>query len=141
MNLNNLFRFQGTSPEPRKGLPSGHMPFSISLPFTQVVNSDTKTLLPLNMLWTTIQSTFLESPLVKSRMNVTKSDENINMTLSFNEQDKIVCTCGSGITASVLFFALQVLREQGYPISSDISVYDGSWTEYASQPSSQIITS
>jgi hypothetical protein len=40
---------------------------------------------------------------------------------------------GSGITASVLYFALERAG------AKDISVYDGSWTEYADKKDSIII--
>ena len=33
-------RFDGTAPEPRPGLPSGHMPGAASLPFTELLNAD-----------------------------------------------------------------------------------------------------
>jgi thiosulfate/3-mercaptopyruvate sulfurtransferase len=33
-------RFDGTAPEPRPGLPSGHMPGAASLPFTELLTAD-----------------------------------------------------------------------------------------------------
>ncbi|KAL8274344.1 hypothetical protein Esti_001746 [Eimeria stiedai] len=47
--------------------------------------------------------------------------------LDFSEAKRIVCTCGSGVTACMLFCAL---LQVGYPRSL-LSVYDGSWCEWA----------
>lgn len=46
----------------------------------------------------------------------------------------IVTTCGSGITAAVLAFGLHLL---GVP---KVSLYDGSWTEWGSQPDTPVVT-
>ena len=46
----------------------------------------------------------------------------------------IVTTCGSGVTAAMLYFALEYLGAKG-----PLGVYDGSWTEYASLPTSKIL--
>ena len=42
----------------------------------------------------------------------------------------IVFTCGSGVTASVLAFALFLINNKYLPI-----IYDGSWSEYGKYPS------
>ena len=44
----------------------------------------------------------------------------------------ITTTCGSGVTAAVLALALELAG------ADDISLYDGSWAEYASQPDAEI---
>lgn len=49
----------------------------------------------------------------------------LNVDLSRN----IVCSCGSGVTASVIYLALQKIG------CSQVGLYDGSWSEYASDPS------
>lgn len=46
---------------------------------------------------------------------------------------EVILTCGSGVTASALYFTLEKLG------LSHLAVYDGSWTEYASQPDSIIV--
>ena len=46
----------------------------------------------------------------------------------------ITTTCGSGITAAVLALALDIAGAQ------EVSLYDGSWAEYASQPDAVIKT-
>ena len=40
----------------------------------------------------------------------------------------IVTTCGSGVTAAVLLFALHLLGKD------DVALYDGSWSEWGADP-------
>ena len=110
-------RFDGSQPEPRPGLPSGHMPNSINLPFTELISATYKTLLPVNEL---------------------KRKFHIAGYTGFDEPDhpkNIVFSCGSGVTASVVYFAaeqiLQQQRDSGKKKQVQIKVYDGSWSEYA----------
>ncbi len=91
-------RFAGTEPEPRPGLRGGHIPGSLNLPYTELVDRDGK-LLPKERL--------------KSRIEAAGVD------LS----RPVVATCGSGMTACTLLFALDLL---GHTANA---LYDGSWTE------------
>ncbi|MBT8245910.1 MAG: sulfurtransferase [Winogradskyella sp.] len=90
-------RFSGETPEPRKGLRSGTIPNSVNLPYTELFNGNT----------------------LKSKQEL----KSIFYKL-VNHQDKLVFSCGSGITACNLVLAASV---SGY---KNITVYDGSWTEY-----------
>ena len=90
-------RFNGLVDEPRKGLRSGHIPNSLSLPFGSLLNGNC--LKPKEEL----KSIFQELNAVNK---------------------KLVFSCGSGITACILALAANVLD------NDNISVYDGSWTEY-----------
>lgn len=74
-------RFGGTSPEPRPDLPSGHMPGSVCIPASGLVNAD-KTL---------------------------KSVEELKPMLDQYLQDSIVTSCGSGVSAAVISLALAQL--------------------------------
>lgn len=103
-------RFDGTMPEPRAGLKSGHMPNSLNLPFTELVNAETHTLKSLKEL---------REAFKKAKIDVSKP---------------IVCTCGSGVTASVVYFCAELLG------CRQLSLYDGSWSEYAADSQSDIIT-
>jgi thiosulfate/3-mercaptopyruvate sulfurtransferase len=47
-------------------------------------------------------------------------------------QQPIITTCGSGVTAAVIALGLEVIGAQ------NVSLYDGSWAEYAQQPDSVI---
>lgn len=43
------------------------------------------------------------------------------------KQDNIICSCGSGITACIIALAIEITGNTNY------SIYDGSWTEWASR--------
>ncbi|MFA8341741.1 MAG: sulfurtransferase [Rhodothermaceae bacterium] len=92
-------RFNGTDPEPREWLQSGSISNSKNLPYTEVINGS----------------------YFKSKEELTK----IIKPLDINS-DKIIFSCGSGLTASILFVAFEVCE-----IENKKSVYDGSWTEWA----------
>ena len=74
-------RFAGTEPEPRPGLRGGHIPGSLSLPYTELIAAD-GTLLPESEL----RRRFEASGLDPKRPAVT--------------------SCGSGVTAGILALAL-----------------------------------
>ena len=93
-----MARFEGSAPEPRPGLRSGHMPGARSLPSGELIRDGA--LKPLDEL----------KALFAAR--------------SVDEKSAVVTSCGSGVTASILAFALAQL---GYPAAA---VYDGSWTEW-----------
>lgn len=96
-------RFKGTDPEPRPGLPSGHMPGARSVPFPELLDPKTKAFLP---------SEELRKVFEKRGVDPDKP---------------IISTCGTGITAIVIDTAL---IEAGYG-EGKRQVYDGSWTEWA----------
>lgn len=94
-------RFAGTDPEPREGLSSGHVPGSISLPFSAVLDPQTKAILAPDKL----QSILAEKGVDPSK--------------------PIISTCGTGVTACVVETALEVA---GCGSPENRKVYDGSWT-------------
>ncbi len=93
-------RFEGSEPEPREGLRGGHIPGSISLPFTELLDLETQTLRPAEDLATRFEMAGLD------------------------KRRPIVTTCGSGISASLLALGLHMA---GY---RNVAVYDGSWSEW-----------
>ncbi|KAJ2746032.1 hypothetical protein GGI20_001659, partial [Coemansia sp. BCRC 34301] len=110
-------RFTGKDPEFRPGLSSGHMPHAISVPFTEVTEASD----PAN-----------------PQVQRLKSPEDIRRVFESRGVDlnrPIIASCGSGVTASVLYFAL--LNAGVSP--RNLAVYDGSWTEYALNPHSEIV--
>lgn len=94
-------RFYGRAEEPRVGVRSGHIPSSKSFPYGTVLSSGK-----------------LKSKEVLSKLY---SDSNPNA-------NKIVFSCGTGITACVLALGADIAGYQ------NIAVYDGSWTEWGSSP-------
>lgn len=94
-------RFEGTSPEPRKGLPSGRIPYSSNIPFSEV----------------------LDDSRLKSKAELEK------IFKPFVSNSKIIFSCGSGITACILALAYNYIGKYNF------TVYDGSWTEWASNVS------
>ena len=66
------------------------------------------------------------------RLKPTEKLRDYLSTKNIDLQQPITTTCGSGVTAAVIALALEVV---GAP---NVSLYDGSWTEYAQQPDSII---
>ncbi len=92
-------RFMGTAPEPRSGLRSGSIENSINVPYETLLNED---------------FTF------KSKREII--DIFSKKGVVFNNY--IITTCGSGVTAAVLYLALDEIG------CTKISLYDGSWAEW-----------
>jgi thiosulfate/3-mercaptopyruvate sulfurtransferase len=76
-------RFNGTAPEPRPGLSSGHMPGATNIPFTELVEDGRL------------------KPAEKLREYF--SAKNVSL------QQPITTTCGSGVTAAVIALSLEVV--------------------------------
>ena len=94
-------RFEGKVAEPRKGLRSGKIANSFCIPFNECLNKD---------------RTFKNKEKLK---NVFKTCiKNIN-------DENIVFSCGSGVTACVLALAYSLINDKYHPC-----IYDGSWAEY-----------
>ncbi len=91
-------RFRGDAPEPRPGLRAGHMPGARNLPFDRLIEGGR--LAPPDSL----RARFAEAGVDLDR--------------------PVITTCGSGVTAAVLSFALANLGK------SDVALYDGSWAEW-----------
>ncbi|KAF9356267.1 hypothetical protein BGX26_005489 [Mortierella sp. AD094] len=111
-------RFTGAAPEPRAGLSSGHMPGAKNVPFLELSDMETGELYNDQQL----QAAFI------------RAGVNIQQLQDTTEKGKeVILSCGSGVTASALYFALEKLGVK------HLAVFDGSWTEYASRPESLIV--
>ena len=100
-------RFRGEAPEPRAGLRGGHMPGSFNVPFGQV----------------------LQDGRLKSHNEIVATFQQAGVDL-----DKpVVTSCGSGVTAAILTFAVDAL---GKPTGR---VYDGSWSEWGARQDTPIV--
>lgn len=93
-------RFNSLELEPRVGLRSGTIPNSKNIPFKSLLNDD-------GLLKSSTEMKSIFSEIIK-------------------EEDDVIFSCGSGITACVLALGAKI---SGY---NNISVYDGSWTEWGS---------
>lgn len=94
-------RWAGTSPEPRPGLSSGHVPGSISVPHSDLLDPKTGALLPGDELRRIFESKGLDP------------------------EKAIISSCGTGVTAAVIDIALD---EANFGKPEDRRLYDGSWT-------------
>ncbi|KAL8716091.1 MAG: hypothetical protein Q9225_006226 [Loekoesia sp. 1 TL-2023] len=101
LDARNKGRWAGTQPEPKPGLPSGHMPGSINVPFSELLEPDAGTLLPGQQLKKLFESKGLDP------------------------EKPVVTTCGTGVTAAVLDAALE---EANFGHPEMRRLYDGSWT-------------
>jgi thiosulfate/3-mercaptopyruvate sulfurtransferase len=93
-------RFEGSVEETRPGLRRGHIPGSRNLPYDELTNPSTRQLRSAEEL----NRLFGDAGVALDR--------------------PIVTSCGSGVTACALVFALHLI---GHP---DAAVYDGSWSEW-----------
>jgi thiosulfate/3-mercaptopyruvate sulfurtransferase len=75
-------RFNGTAPEPRPGISSGHMPGATSIPYTELVADGH----------------------LKSATDL----QQIFSAKSIDLQQPVTTTCGSGVTAAVISLALEI---------------------------------
>jgi len=93
-------RFDGTAEETRPGLRCGHIPGSRNLPYDRVTDPNTREL---------------------------RNPEELTMlfrSAGVRLDRPIVTSCGSGVTACALAFALHLIGHSG------AAVYDGSWSEW-----------
>ena len=75
-------RFNGTAPEPRPGLSSGHMPGATSVPFTELVED--------------------------GRLKPAEKLRKLFLAKQVDLDQPITATCGSGVTAAVIALGLEV---------------------------------
>ncbi|MBP5856794.1 3-mercaptopyruvate sulfurtransferase [Marivibrio halodurans] len=104
-------RFAGTEPEPRAELRAGHIPNSLSLPSAQLTDPETGRVKTVQQLQTLYEAAGIELG-----------------------RDRVVTSCGSGVTACALAFGLFLLGD------TNVAVYDGSWSEWGARDDTPVET-
>jgi thiosulfate/3-mercaptopyruvate sulfurtransferase len=98
IDVRHAVRFAG-GPEDRPGLRCGHIPGSFSFPFTSLFDAEG--------YWKPLEK-------IRSLLN----------SIGLDLNSPIITSCGSGTTAAVMSFALDLLSHEQH------AVYNGSWTEW-----------
>lgn len=84
-------RFSGVEPEPRAGMRSGHIPGSLSVPFTNLLAED-RSVLPADQLKATLDAAGVQL------------------------DDQMAASCGSGVTACVLALGCYLLGNESVAV-------------------------
>ncbi len=103
-------RFTASAPEPRAVLRGGHIPGSVNLPYPDILKAQDGTLL--------------------AATDLAKAFSQAGADLA----TPVITTCGSGVTAAALVFALHLLGKD------DAAVYDGSWSEWGGREDAPVET-
>jgi thiosulfate/3-mercaptopyruvate sulfurtransferase len=96
-------RVYGSGIDPVHGGPNGRIPGALNLPYTEVMNADGTYKSPAEL-----RAAFAQAGIDLAR--------------------PVTTSCGSGVTASVLLFALHLIGK------TDTALYDGSWSEWGADP-------
>ena len=103
-------RYYGNDPEPRPTKKVGHIPGSINLPFPVLMNPKD-------------HFTFKSADAIKAAFD----DVGININ------KPTTASCGSGVTAAVITFAVYLI---GY---AEGAIYDGSWAEWGDHTKTKVV--
>jgi thiosulfate/3-mercaptopyruvate sulfurtransferase len=106
-----VHRYMASDPEPRPGLPSGHIPHSFSLPFNAFLQTNT---IPHSSKTFT---TFLPPNELHQKLADAVGTEYAQLIIEGKRG--VTTTCGSGMTAGILWLGLKLIEE-----SASVALYD-----------------
>lgn len=101
-------RFRGEALEPREGVRSGHMPGSLNIPYSELVEGGSL------------------APPEKIQAAATKA--------GLDGSKPIITSCGSGVSAALLWLALDSIGKEPK------ALYDGSWSDWGSREEAPVAT-
>ncbi|CAI4065141.1 hypothetical protein SUVZ_08G2750 [Saccharomyces uvarum] len=111
-----LGRFEGTAPEPRPDISSGHIPGAQPLPYAELLDPETK-------VYPEDEETM--------RATVEKALKKLQCTL--DPTKPTICSCGTGVSGAIIKTGLELA---GVP---NVKLYDGSWTEWVLKSDPKLI--
>jgi len=101
MDVRPSARFAGSVPEPREGMRAGHMPGAVNLPFPDLVH--------------------------EGRLRDPEQLQRLIAAVGIGPQDRVVTSCGSGVTAAIAILALESIGHSRH------ALYDGSWSQWGAR--------
>ena len=109
----------GTDPEPRPGLSSGHIPNSFSLPFNTFLQTHS---IPENSTIRNLATTYttLLTP-TKMRIALAAAVGEEQADLIIKGKRRVGTSCGSGMTAAVLWLGLKMMGVENVGLYDEVS--------------------